>query len=194
MTDDALTAAEQRDLPDDDTCEIGVGIISGGVGVNAVYIRRGGRVRLFWKGRGQQGLSHTIEQILAAWQANPDTAVVKVPVPPPGMVTRLREKTATIPVLPVVLGARPSDHAAFVDARTEYLWHMRETIRLGRIDIDPDDVALGEELRALRWEMDARGRLFVMPKMGETVLAEALALCFAPVRIEYPEPRKVGVR
>ncbi len=185
---DALAAAEQRELQHGSICEIGVGIVSGGMGVNAIYVRRGGKVRLFWKGMWSQGLSHTIAQTLEAWEANQDVAAIKVPVPPPGILPRLREKNPFVPVIPVHLGSKAADAQAFVDVRSEHLWHMREIIRQGQIDIDPEDADLGEQLREIRWEMDTRGRLFVMPKMGEIVLVDALALCFAAVRIEPALP------
>lgn len=85
-----------------------------------------------------------------------------------GAVTdRLRELGRV--VTPMIGNAAPTEvlptgKAKFVNARSEWYWHLRELLEGGQLDLDPDDDELAAQLSNIRYGVDKQGRIEVERK------------------------------
>ncbi len=79
-----------------------------------------------------------------------------------GDLDRLNE--LGLPVTGFNAGGKADDPEAFLNARAEAYWHLRERFEQGEVDLDPNDDELAAQLCAIKWDVDSRGRVRVERK------------------------------
>lgn len=79
-----------------------------------------------------------------------------------GVVDRLREQNIGVDAFNGA--SRATDAARFENRRAEAFWRLREALREGHLDLDPDDDVLAGQLLALRWKTNSRGRIQIESK------------------------------
>lgn len=91
-----------------------------------------------------------------------------------------------LPAIKYKGGAGAAEPEEYVNARTEAFWRLRQDLRRGWVAL-PDDERLLEELAAIRWGVDPKGRIKLEAKkelkarLGRSPdRADALALAFWP--------------
>jgi len=114
-----------------------------------------------------------------------------------GVTDRLREQG--FDVVPFNFGADAQDPTRFKPARSELYWNLREQLREGRIDLDPEDTMLLRELCTPKYTMDSAGRIRLEPKddmiarLGYSPdRADALALAVAGHSLLAQPKSRVG--
>ena len=99
-----------------------------------------------------------------------------------GVIDRLKE--LGLNVRGFVAGARARRPERFANLRAETYWQLREMLREGVLDLDPEDEELSAELLSLRWSLDSAGRTRIESKddarkRGISSPDRADALCLA---------------
>ncbi len=196
MTEDGLfhmswiEAAQRRTMPRTRPFEAGVDVADEGQDSSVIYLRQGGRVRL-WGSWRAPGVMTSVGHILRCWQANDSIDSIKIDAQPPGVLARLKELQHLVPAMALQFGGAPVDKERFRNAKAEWYWHLRDLFEDGRIDIDPDDDELVRQLLAIRidWGGSA-GKVGIESKQKARSRGEpspdrvdALAYAFAPVSV-----------
>lgn len=162
-----IKAAQQRDLADQaatTTGTLAADIARSGSDETVVYGNRGGVVRRRHSARGQDTMATTGRLVaLAKDTGSKVTIVVDEAGLGGGVVDRLREQRGWR-VVAFNAAHRPRDPDRFVNRRAEVFWTLRELLRGGELDLDPDDRELARQLGALRWSLNSRGRIRIESK------------------------------
>jgi hypothetical protein len=79
----------------------------------------------------------------------------------------------------------------FINARSEWYWHLRERFERGDIDIDPNDDQLAKQLGDIKWKLTSKGQIAVetkdeMRKRGVSSPDRADALAYAFAHVDLP--------
>lgn len=104
-----------------------------------------------------------------------------------------------LPVADMQSGAAPVDGTRFKNARAEWYWHLRDLFQDGRIDIDPADDELANQLLQIRYDIDSHGRITIESKqdmqargVSSPDRADALMLAFAASTTTHHHPVVLG--
>jgi hypothetical protein len=141
---------------------LGVDIARSGTDMTVVYSFRGGRLRKEWEHQGYD-LMRTVGAIRhALFNTGTQRVVVDATGMGAGVFDRLRE--LGIDAVPFYGGARARQPRRFANRRAEGAWELREMIRDGMVDLDPDDDQLLADLGLLAWEIDSSQRIVLESK------------------------------
>jgi hypothetical protein len=154
--------AQARNLPPEGELQFGIDVARYGKDETTIYRANGGHVRLAWHGHAQDTMTtagHVARLLRASGGAH---AVVDEVGVGAGVLDRLAEMG--LPVEGFNGGERPDDVEAFVNARAESYWRLREMFEQGAIDLDPVDEELAAQLCSIKWDVDSRGRVRVERK------------------------------
>lgn len=164
-----IVTAQQRTLPANVLDVVyGVDVARFGTDKTIAILREGYVCRVVYE-RGKQSTmltSRDLSDMTMAHISRPPFAVDDVGIG--GAVTdRLRELGQT--VMPMIGNASPTEVLAsgkpkFLNARSEWYWHLRELFEGGRLDIDPDDDELAAQLSTLTYSLDKQGRICIETK------------------------------
>lgn len=162
-----VEAAQARTLRPSGSGVVGLDVARLGADRTVAYANRAGHVRLLFEHR-HHDLMATTGRLIAAMRelllAPPEDVVAFVDDTGVGggVVDRAREQGVAVRAF--IGAARAVRPERFANVRAESHWHMREALREGRVDLDPADVELAEQLVGLRTKYDSRGRLLIESK------------------------------
>lgn len=142
----------------------GVDVARAGSDETMIYRAHGGVVRLEHRARGHDTMRTTgeVARRLRAVPAGSAVAVVDVIGLGAGVYDRLREQGLEARQFQASERARQPER--FANRRAEAYWFLREELREGRVDLDPEDEELAAQLLAVRWRTDSRGRTLIESK------------------------------
>lgn len=182
-------AAQERELPAEGDCIIGVDVARYGDDESGYYVRKGMAVVEGAQWRGQDTMRSAGRTAEAARRWRPQRIQVDEIGVGAGVVDRLREEG--LPVTGINVGEKARDSERFFDRRTEIFWGLRERFRDGDISIPKEDSILLDQLTQLRFGYTPRGQLRLeskdemrkrrpsSSKWTSPDRADALALAFA---------------
>lgn len=161
ITPAMIEKAHLLDLPGTKRGNYGLDVAREGADESALYRNRDGVVRLEWAVRGLD----TVE--VAKKTAN--TAVMAAPVVVDsiglgaGVYDQLK-KNHRVPVIEYKGSHAPIEPERFVNRRAEDFWHLRELMKVGGVDLDPDDKKAAAQLQSIKWFLDRKGRIQIESK------------------------------
>jgi len=186
-----VTAAMERELPDEGTTEMGVDVARYGGDESGYYVRRGSRVidAAFWRGTDTGG---TVGRVGAAYRTHRvDVCKVDEIGIGAGVLDRLREEGFNAVGVNVGESAWDSEH--YANRRAEIFFALQDRFKTGDISL-PDDSTLLAQLTSLKFTYTPKGQLKIeskedMRKRGlpSPDRADALALAFA-VEVGFTRP------
>jgi len=193
-SDDALIdpahieAAQARSLTPTGPINFGVDVARSGGDCSVVYRLQGGRLRRTHSRQGADLMetSGTVAKLLHEGGVDASAIVDTIGVGA-GVYDRLAEQGAN--VVPFNASERATDPARFKNARAEAFWRLRELLREGALDLDPEDDELAGELVSLKWGVDSSGRIQIGSKSELTRSpdnADAAALAIGVGEIAVP--------
>ncbi|HVC07155.1 MAG TPA: hypothetical protein VND98_06195 [Solirubrobacterales bacterium] len=143
---------------------LGVDVGGGGGGDSTVIVRSDGLVaRTVFESKTADTMATAGEVIrVLADDRDGALAVVDATGLGSGVYDRLREQGANVLAFNAAEKARRPER--FKNRRAEAFWELREKLREGLIDLDPDDEALAGELLGIRWSTDSAGRTVIESK------------------------------
>lgn len=174
----------------DEPVEFGADIARFGDCETVVCIRQGPRV-LSMRAWRKADLMETVRRLQAlAGEFRPALIKVDAAGLGAGVVDRLRE--VGLPVVEVNVGCKARHEERYSLLRDELFFGLRDRFRDGEICL-PDDPVLRDQLAALSYSIDERGKQSVTSKsnlrkqgLPSPDRADALALAFAPVMVRRP--------
>lgn len=178
--------------------ELGVDVARFGRDETVIALRRGDGVEILYAGRKEDTMA-TCGRITAALRET-GAKIVKVDDlgVGGGVTDRLRELGE--PVLPVNVAIPPTERDRFANLRAELFWNLRERMEAGELRL-PNDPVMLNQLGALRYAYDSRGRIKVESKdslrrrgLASPDRADAVMLAFAvtPPAPVGPRLRRLG--
>lgn len=201
-----VEAAQKRSLPLDQPGSpkvFGCDVARSGSDATTVYENRGGRIRRRHYRRGDD-LMATVDAIRGL-QREPHAfvppAIVDANGIGAGVFDRLVQQGSS--ALAFVGSERAERPDRFVNRRAECFWWLREALREGLVDLDPEDEELAQELLALRYGEDRSGRVQIERKdqlrgrlRRSPDRADAVAMTFhrhlwRPLRLEAVQRRAI---
>lgn len=185
FSEDDVRDAMERELPATGAPPVlGVDIAAMGDDESVVYVNRGGIVRVFDKeiayqdGDTQRTTTgtwskedevtsarriHAIAKEVGATEIRLDAAGMGAGVAT--MLLRLEEfQDADYIVIKVIGSQSSTDKARWVRARDENHDQLRDLLRSGDIDLDPDDTVLKDQLLSVTYELTDHGAVKITPK------------------------------
>lgn len=168
LSDDGLVSAawvreaQDRELEAKGQAVLGVDVARTGDDETVILRNQGGRVRLAHAARGAD-LMATTGKVARLLAEDPEAhAVVDAIGIGAGVVDRLREQRLDAE------GFNSSERAdkpdRFANRRAESYWTLREELREGRLDLDPDDDRLASQLLTIRWQVNSSGKVQIESK------------------------------
>lgn len=178
IPDHWIIEAQERSLPQVGANELGVDVGAGGDSSTTAH-RRGGWVRILSEDHNPDTMQ-TAGKVKKEREA---TAATKVKIDANGIgkgaYDRLLEQNE--PVVSVMVGRSPDctcearerrdsrhdrtcDTQLFANLRAQLWWRMRARFEEGKIDIDPDDLALAQELGSMRYKRNSSGKIQIESK------------------------------
>lgn len=161
-----ILSAQETELYPGDSAPVvfGVDVAGGGGGDSTVIVRADGLVaRTVFESKSVDTMEATGEVMRRlADDRDGALAVVDATGLGAGCFDRLREQGAN--VLAFNAGEKAHRPERFKNRRAESYWTLREQLREGLIDLDPDDDLLASQLLAIRWSTDSAGRTVIESK------------------------------
>jgi hypothetical protein len=161
-----VKAAQERSLPAEGPGTpgaYGCDIARAGGDETIVYLNRGGVARLVHRSQGHELMATTgaivglLRDGWAGWPAIVDATGIGA-----GVYDRLREQG--LQAIGFVASERAHRPDRFINRRAEVFWALREAMREGLIDLDPADLELAKQLRAIRFFETSRGLIQIERK------------------------------
>lgn len=184
---------------------LGVDVARFGTDMTMLGVRHGPRFRIVQR----MGQSRTTEVSAAAVRHAREHGLTQLRVDADGIgsgvvdeLEQVRGSEGTDPlkgkhVMELHSGAAARDADQFVNARSEWWFHLRDLLRDGLAALDPEDEELAEQLTNVRYDVDKRGRLRVESKehmrsrgVSSPDAADCAVYAFAPV-VPPPLPSQV---
>lgn len=158
-----VRAAQEQSLPAAGEGCFGCDIARAGDDETVVYRNRGGVVRLVHRSQGHDLMRTTgaIANLVRPHNGGVPAVVDAIGIGA-GVFDRLREQR--LAVLPFQGSERARRHDRFVNRRAEVFWDLREALREGLLDLDPDDEQLAAQLVAIRFVETSRGLIQIESK------------------------------
>jgi hypothetical protein len=159
-----VEAAQARDLSAERiwASRLGVDVARSGSDETVVYRNHCGVVRIAHRARGHD-LMRTSGAVAQLLLAEPESvAQIDVIGLGAGVFDRLREQD--LPVTAFSASERAQRPDRFLNRRAEAYWQLREELREGKLDLDPDDEDLAAQVCAIRWRVNSRGQIQIESK------------------------------
>lgn len=158
-----VEAAQARELPAVGAASFGCDVARSGSDETVLAESRGGRLRIVHRAQGADTMATTGALLRALADAGDGaSASVDVIGVGAGVYDRAREQGA--PVRAFNSSERARDPKRFRNCRAEGFWRLREALRDGRVDLDPEDEEMAAQLLAIRWSVDSAGRIVIESK------------------------------
>lgn len=139
-----------------DRGRLGMDIAEFGKDETAVYLNRGGMIRLRDAWRKQDvDVSRARVQVILEEDHGREIQIDVVGIGA-GVVRPLANQGFR--VVPFNGGERAHEPDRFVNRNAEAWWAFREGLEAGLIDLDPDDLVLASQLQSRRWKLDSSQR------------------------------------
>lgn len=177
-----VEAAQERSFPGNALPTYGCDIARSGTDETVFYEHRDGLVRLVHKAQGADTMD-TTGRIARLLRDEPRSeAVIDTIGIGAGVYDRLVEQGFSVHAFNAAERADQPDR--FVNRRAEAFWRLREELREGRVDLDPEDDLLAGQLCAIRWRIGSNGKIVIeskadMLKRGIASPDRADAVCLA---------------
>lgn len=177
-----VEVAQQAELEPAGAGTFGCDVARSGSDETAIYEVRGGVARIRHRAQGQATTETEGQLALLLREDCRSSAVVDVIGVGAGVFDGLREQG--LPAVAFNSSERAERDDRFENRRAEAYWTLREELKAGRLDLDPDDEDLAAQLLAIRWSVNRRGRIQIegkdkMRKRGVSSPDRADALAMA---------------
>jgi hypothetical protein len=189
-----IRAAQERELPGSARGSYGVDVADEfGSDWTVIYRQRGGVVRLIERVQGQDTMQ-TADKVALLLKPTPAVpAIVDAIGVGAGVSARLVQ--LGVRVVPFKASHSAQDGKTFKNRRAEAYWKLREAFEQGRIDLDPDDRELADELALLRYDIGPTGKVQMESKdsmrargIPSPDRADAVCMAVAAEPMDFTEP------
>lgn len=152
--------AQERDLSGaalTDYGRYGMDVADTGEDESVIYRNRGGMIRLVecWKGTDTDKGQRKARAIL---DRNNGSLPMQIDFPGVGGSVFHPLNNAGYQVSAFNGGTPAADPTRFVNKNAEAWWAMRELMKAGLVDLDPEDTKLAAQLQARKWQLDSSQR------------------------------------
>ncbi len=194
---DWIERAQRATLEPGEPVELGVDVARYGIDETVSILRRGSVARI----TKVLPMSNTMETagMVVVERREHGVQISKVDAEGlgAGVYDRLDEQDE--PVVEMRSGMKAEDSEKFADARSEWLWGLRQRFEQGDIDIEDDD-ELAAQLANIKYKINSRGQIKVESKdemrrrgLPSPDRADALMFAFAKAS-ERGAPAKINIR
>lgn len=157
-----IERARERELEPGSRVRLGVDPARYGDSESVIYVSYGGHIRLV-SARSGEDTQQTCGRVIQALRETGATGATIDEIGVGGGVVDSLARDGYA-VWGFNAGGRSFDPEAFLNLRAEGYWMLREAFLEGKIDIDPEDDVLAEQLASLRYSTTPRGQTKIESK------------------------------